>query len=179
MRDLFAIPIIGALCLSGFALCFVATAFDAVFVLFCYTPIESGGLSFNVRLFCLTELLTVINLLTFPDIPNWICTCHSGIFFDSYSTHYFSESPPKVPKCKVIQLFHVLMADHIRCDTNITFHDRIWRVWRPFTEEAWISVDRDCGIDVVVAIRMFGLLVSPALVCCRRPGSDRRWMIQS
>ncbi|KAJ3565839.1 hypothetical protein NP233_g7383 [Leucocoprinus birnbaumii] len=47
MRQLFAIPIIGALCLSGCALCFVATAFDAVFVLFCYTPIESGGLSFN------------------------------------------------------------------------------------------------------------------------------------
>jgi len=49
MRQLFAIPIIGALCLSGCALCFVATAFDAVFVLFCYTPIELGGLSFNVR----------------------------------------------------------------------------------------------------------------------------------
>lgn len=47
MRQLFAIPIIGALCLSGCALCFVATAFDAVFVLFCYTPIELGGLSFN------------------------------------------------------------------------------------------------------------------------------------
>lgn len=52
MRQLFAIPIIGALCLSGCALCFVATAFDAVFVLFCYTPIESGGLSFNVRVSC-------------------------------------------------------------------------------------------------------------------------------
>ncbi|KAF5358502.1 hypothetical protein D9756_001697 [Leucocoprinus leucothites] len=47
MRQLFSIPIIGALCLSGCALCFVATAFDAVFVLFCYTSIELGGLSFN------------------------------------------------------------------------------------------------------------------------------------
>ncbi|KAF9453281.1 MFS general substrate transporter [Macrolepiota fuliginosa MF-IS2] len=46
-RDLFSIPIIGALCLSGCALCFIATAFDAVFVLFCYTPVESGGLSFD------------------------------------------------------------------------------------------------------------------------------------
>ena len=53
MRQLFAIPIIGALCLSGCALCFVATAFDAVFVLFCYTPIESGGLSFDVRVSCI------------------------------------------------------------------------------------------------------------------------------
>ncbi len=50
MRNLFAIPIIGALCLSGGALCFAATAFDVVFVLFCYTPVESGGLSFDVRL---------------------------------------------------------------------------------------------------------------------------------
>lgn len=48
MRDLFSIPIIGALCLSGCALCFVATAFDVVFVLFCFTPIDSGGLSFDV-----------------------------------------------------------------------------------------------------------------------------------
>lgn len=51
MRDLFAIPIISALCLSGCALCFIATAFDAVFVLFCYTPIDAGGLSFEVRSF--------------------------------------------------------------------------------------------------------------------------------
>ena len=67
MRQLFAIPIIGALCLSGCALCFVATAFDAVFVLFCYTPIESGGLSFNVRVSC-----------------NLVGTVHESYFHTSY-----------------------------------------------------------------------------------------------
>lgn len=47
-RQLFAIPIIGVLCLSGFVLCFVGTAFEAIFVLLCYTSVESGGLSFGV-----------------------------------------------------------------------------------------------------------------------------------
>jgi len=67
MRQLFAVPIIGALCLSGCALCFVATAFDAVFVLFCYTPTESGGLSFNVRVSC-----------------NLVGTIHDSNFHTSY-----------------------------------------------------------------------------------------------
>ena len=44
-------PVIRALCVSGTALCFTATAFDAVFVLFCYTPIQLGGLDFSVRIY--------------------------------------------------------------------------------------------------------------------------------
>ncbi|KAG6832687.1 hypothetical protein H0H92_012259 [Tricholoma furcatifolium] len=40
-------PVIRALSTSGFALCFIATAFDVVFVLFCYSPIETGGLAFS------------------------------------------------------------------------------------------------------------------------------------
>ena len=43
-------PVIRALCTSGCALSFVGTAFDVVFVLFCYSPIETGGLAFSVRL---------------------------------------------------------------------------------------------------------------------------------
>jgi hypothetical protein len=45
--DLLSIPMIRALTLSGFLLSFVGTAFDVVLVLFCYTPIERGGLSFS------------------------------------------------------------------------------------------------------------------------------------
>ncbi|KAL5511682.1 hypothetical protein ACEPAH_4900 [Sanghuangporus vaninii] len=45
---LLQIPVIRALCISGCALSFVGTAFDVVFVLFCYSPIKSGGLSFSV-----------------------------------------------------------------------------------------------------------------------------------
>ncbi|KAF8905972.1 major facilitator superfamily domain-containing protein [Gymnopilus junonius] len=40
-------PVIRSLCISGTALCFTATAFDAVFVLYCYTPIQLGGLDFS------------------------------------------------------------------------------------------------------------------------------------
>ncbi|KAG6379111.1 major facilitator superfamily domain-containing protein [Boletus reticuloceps] len=47
LRQLLALPIIRALATSGFALCFLATAFDVVFVLFCYSPVHSGGLSFS------------------------------------------------------------------------------------------------------------------------------------
>ncbi|KAG6845223.1 hypothetical protein H0H87_012215 [Tephrocybe sp. NHM501043] len=47
IASLLSNPVIRALSTSGFALCFVATAFDVVFVLFCYSPIETGGLAFS------------------------------------------------------------------------------------------------------------------------------------
>ncbi|KAI0797879.1 MFS general substrate transporter [Abortiporus biennis] len=47
IKNLLSIPVVKALCLSGCALSFINTAFDVIFVLFCYTPIESGGLSFS------------------------------------------------------------------------------------------------------------------------------------
>ncbi|RDB20946.1 Endothelin-converting enzyme 1 [Hypsizygus marmoreus] len=47
VRKLFSIPVIRALCISGFALSFISTAFDVVFVLFCYSPISNGGLGFS------------------------------------------------------------------------------------------------------------------------------------
>lgn len=52
VRQLLSIPIIRALCISGASLCFTATAFDSVFVLFCYTPISDGGLDFSVSYPC-------------------------------------------------------------------------------------------------------------------------------
>jgi len=48
-RQLLAIPFLQSLIISAFALAFIATAFDTVFVLFAYTPIEVGGLGFSVR----------------------------------------------------------------------------------------------------------------------------------
>ncbi|KAF8558452.1 MFS general substrate transporter [Imleria badia] len=47
LRQLLSLPIIRALAMSGFALSFLGTAFDVVFVLFCYSPVHSGGLSFS------------------------------------------------------------------------------------------------------------------------------------
>jgi len=46
--DLLSIPMVRALTISGFTLAFIGTAYDVVFVLFCYTPIKRGGLSFSV-----------------------------------------------------------------------------------------------------------------------------------
>ncbi|KAJ3777309.1 major facilitator superfamily domain-containing protein [Lentinula raphanica] len=47
LRELLSIPIIRALSISAFALNFNATAFDVLFVLFCFTPIRNGGLAFS------------------------------------------------------------------------------------------------------------------------------------
>jgi hypothetical protein len=46
--ELLAIPVIRALTLSGFALDFISSAFNVVFVLFAYTAVEAGGLGFTV-----------------------------------------------------------------------------------------------------------------------------------
>jgi len=48
-------PAIRALCLSGSAQSFTSTSFDVIFVLLCYTPIESGGLALSVRPFIFTH----------------------------------------------------------------------------------------------------------------------------
>ncbi|EKM55532.1 uncharacterized protein PHACADRAFT_256226 [Phanerochaete carnosa HHB-10118-sp] len=45
--SLFANPLIRALCLSGGALSFTNTAFDVIFVLYCYTPVNTGGIAFT------------------------------------------------------------------------------------------------------------------------------------
>lgn len=55
VRALLSLPVMRTLCVSGCALSFVGTAFDVVFVLFCYSPIRSGGLSFSVRTFRLVS----------------------------------------------------------------------------------------------------------------------------
>ncbi|KAG2158160.1 major facilitator superfamily domain-containing protein [Suillus bovinus] len=47
VSKLLLIPIMSSLAVSGFMLSCLATSFDVVFVLFCYTPIELGGLAFS------------------------------------------------------------------------------------------------------------------------------------
>ncbi|KAG1835668.1 major facilitator superfamily domain-containing protein [Suillus variegatus] len=47
VSKLLSVPIISALALSGFMLSYIGTSFDVVFVLFCYSPIKSGGLAFS------------------------------------------------------------------------------------------------------------------------------------
>ncbi|KAJ3731622.1 major facilitator superfamily domain-containing protein [Lentinula guzmanii] len=47
LQELLSIPIIRALSISAFALNFNGTAFDVLFVLFCFTPIQNGGLAFS------------------------------------------------------------------------------------------------------------------------------------
>lgn len=48
ISQLLAVPSIRTLALSSFALAFLGNGYTVVFVLFCYTPIEEGGLAFSV-----------------------------------------------------------------------------------------------------------------------------------
>lgn len=47
LKEILTYPAISALVASGFSLSFVATSFEVVFVLFCYSAIQSGGLAFS------------------------------------------------------------------------------------------------------------------------------------
>ncbi|EEB97607.1 hypothetical protein MPER_03041, partial [Moniliophthora perniciosa FA553] len=47
LKALLSIPFMRALSLSSLALSFNGTAFDVIFVLFCYSPIKNGGLGFS------------------------------------------------------------------------------------------------------------------------------------
>ncbi|KAH8107026.1 MFS general substrate transporter [Cristinia sonorae] len=47
IKYLWSIPVVRALCLSGCFLAFINTAFDVIFVLFCYSAIQAGGLAFT------------------------------------------------------------------------------------------------------------------------------------
>ena len=48
MFELLAIPVVRALAISSLALSFLSGAFDVVFVLFCYSPVTTGGLGYSV-----------------------------------------------------------------------------------------------------------------------------------
>jgi hypothetical protein len=49
IRELLSVPSIRTLAWSSFAMSFLGTAYTVVFILFCYTPIDKGGLGFSVR----------------------------------------------------------------------------------------------------------------------------------
>ena len=69
-------PALRALALSGALLCFTATAFDAIFVLFCYTAVPRGGLGFTVRspsYHCMFKLKSLSSELPFQ--AQQIATC--------------------------------------------------------------------------------------------------------
>jgi len=62
-KDLWRVPVINAICTSCCSISFLSTAFDVVFVLYCYTTIENGGLSLSV---CLLKLLRFSGHHTYP-----------------------------------------------------------------------------------------------------------------
>ena len=49
-RQLINVPALRSLIISGFALSFISFGYDTLFLLFAYTPVQVGGLGFNVRI---------------------------------------------------------------------------------------------------------------------------------
>ncbi|KIJ60217.1 hypothetical protein HYDPIDRAFT_99245 [Hydnomerulius pinastri MD-312] len=47
IKQLLSLPVLRTVALSGYALSFLAMSFEVLFVLFCYTPVHSGGLAFS------------------------------------------------------------------------------------------------------------------------------------
>lgn len=74
-RELFCVPIIRAICLSGCALSFISTSFDVVFVLFCFSPVDLGGLGFSVRLFPFLKV-KFKRRQGFLDLRDRVCACY-------------------------------------------------------------------------------------------------------
>ncbi|KAH8806898.1 major facilitator superfamily domain-containing protein [Flagelloscypha sp. PMI_526] len=77
-----------ALCRSGLCAGFLAVAFEVVFTLFCYTPIELGGLSFSPEKIAFTLSVsgvasTILQAFVMPILLRWygpervywVCTC--------------------------------------------------------------------------------------------------------
>jgi len=104
VRQLLAVPIIRALCASGCALSFISAAFDVLFVLFCYTPVVSGGLGFSVSL--ITTFFCTIPYLTLWFRPrksalHYLLLAFSLDCYKSSSCHQF---------CVVLTMLHFITS---------------------------------------------------------------------
>ncbi|KAJ7153534.1 major facilitator superfamily domain-containing protein [Mycena crocata] len=86
IRELLSIRSVRTLAYSSFALGFLGTGYTVVFVLFCYTPIEKGGLAFSVTeigytlamsssLFAMIQLFLAPTLLRTFDIARMYIFC--------------------------------------------------------------------------------------------------------
>lgn len=77
IKAIVKIPLVQALSMSGCALSFISTAFDVVFVLFCYSPINSGGLAFSASQIglCLATSGTISVFIQIFIMPTLLSRC--------------------------------------------------------------------------------------------------------
>ncbi|KAF8905966.1 major facilitator superfamily domain-containing protein, partial [Gymnopilus junonius] len=83
IKQLLQAPIIRALCASGFALSFMSTAFDVLFVLFCFSPVKAGGLAFPASVigFALSAAGGIAALLQVFFMPTILCrVSHASVY---------------------------------------------------------------------------------------------------
>ncbi|KAF8184892.1 hypothetical protein K438DRAFT_1837053 [Mycena galopus ATCC 62051] len=110
--ELLTIPVIRALTLSGHALNFITTAFDVVFVLYAYTPVEMGGLG----------LFSVISTDRIsPGIADRARPGHTWSHFLRNANHPTAKLTPQDCGNKAIQPVHVFMVSGLRVAPTSSF----------------------------------------------------------
>ena len=124
IRSLLALPTMRALCLSGFALSFVGTAFDVLFVLFCYSPITSGGLSFTVSAHVFS--VQVLLLTPFPGFSNRLRAGDCRPIISFHSTCDLAISASDLHLHTHIHLLHGSLAFYLLTSPNIKPRRSIW-----------------------------------------------------
>ena len=93
-----------------------STAFDVVFVLFCYSPIQAGGLAFTVRRLSNLKGKKLCNHKTYHIIHsllgiwNWLCSGHVGLHCSGPPALLYALSPTSVRSCQNVQLLHGNLA---------------------------------------------------------------------
>ncbi|KAF8503783.1 MFS general substrate transporter [Russula emetica] len=147
-RMLISVPIIRALCLSGAGLSFTYTAFDVIFVLFCYSPIESGGLALSASEigFCLA-------------IAGFI-SCVIQVFV----------TPILLTRCDHVRAYNRCIGLWPYCFLALPFLNMVARVGLPMMdhqvrEEALHLTDVDRRVQAVVWCGIAALLALSRLGC--------------
>jgi hypothetical protein len=108
--------------MSGFALAFVSAAFDAVFVLFAYTPIDAGGLAFTVRTGSQKFPDVQLTHHSFPGFSDWLLSIHLWLPFVLHSSVHQSYSSSEVQLCEDVPYLHVLLVFPIRRPSVLEHH---------------------------------------------------------
>jgi len=147
-RMLISVPIIRALSLSGAGLSFTYTGFDVLFVLFCYSPIESGGLA-----------------LSAAEIG--ICLAIAG--FISCLIQLFV-TPVLLARCDHVRLYNRCLGLWPYCFLVLPLLNAVARIGVPVMdhrvrEEALQLTDTDHHVQAIVWCGLAALLALSRLAC--------------
>lgn len=110
--QLLRLPLMRSVCISGCALSFVGSAFDVVFVLFCYSSVKMGGLGFSVSRLILLNNSYVSVLILQTGFSDRICSSSRRHTVRCIPDRDHASSSAQLLVHKIIQVLHRVMAIH-------------------------------------------------------------------